>query len=339
MSDKDLDRDLQDLKEFANTAQDGGLDNTEERRAIQKKHREAWGNSDDDELDERRPLTSEYTQWSKNGEGFTQVGQTFAKLDPGVYKLQQINHIWSFVPKKLTTDKLIRLPDTQSERVMRDIEKFWSEEVKAAFKLFGFVHKRGILLHGPPGSGKTATLEQVLDFIVKLGGLGVLCDTNPNVIAALFARTRQVEPNRPIVAVMEDIDAIIDIFGESELLSLLDGEQSINNVLFLATTNYPEKLDKRIANRPSRFDKVIKIDLPSTEARYVYFKSRNLPLTDKELRMWAEKTEKLSIAHLKEIIIGVYCFNNTFEKQLEVIRLMGKRVSSEDNEQKLGFGG
>jgi SpoVK/Ycf46/Vps4 family AAA+-type ATPase len=79
-----------------------------------------------------------------------------------------------------------------------------------------------------------------------------------------------IEKHRPIVVMIEDIDAIVDKKGESAMLALLDGELQIDNVVFVATTNYPERLDKRLVNRPSRFDEIIKIGMPSAAARAQY---------------------------------------------------------------------
>ena len=57
---------------------------------------------------------------------------------------------------------------------------------------------------------------------------------------------REIEPNRSIIYIFEDIDSIIEHHGEDEILSVLDGEMQVNKVLNIATTNYPERLDRRI---------------------------------------------------------------------------------------------
>src|SRR5262249_23195198 len=80
-----------------------------------------------------------------------------------------------------------------------------------------------------------------------------------NRCVALF---RQVEPDRPIVCVFEDIDAIIAVYGDSDLLQWLDGNQQVDRAGNLASTNYPEKLDRRIIARPRRFDRILRIATP-----------------------------------------------------------------------------
>jgi hypothetical protein len=113
--------------------------------------------------------------------------------------------------------------------------------------------------------------------MVSKGGVIILGDCHPERVAEALSGLRWVEPERPIVVILEDIDTIIDRHGESEVLSLLDGENSIDKVVFLATTNYPENLDGRIVNRPSRFDRVVKIGEPSALSRELYLKNSVVP--------------------------------------------------------------
>lgn len=140
-----------------------------------------------------------------------------------------------------------------------------------------------------------------------------------------------IEPNRPVVAIMEDLDALIQRYGEHEYLALLDGEAQVDRIVFIATTNYPEKLDRRFCDRPSRFDTVQYIGMPSREARKAYLKAKEPSLDVKELKIWVEATDGFSLAHLKELIVAVKCLGQPFGKALA--RLEGMRVvrpTSED---------
>ena len=64
--------------------------------------------------------------------------------------------------------------------------------------------------------------------------------------------------------------------GDSELLQWLDGSHQINKVINIATTNYPERLDRRIVSRPRRFDRIIKIEAPAARIRETYL-AKKLP--------------------------------------------------------------
>jgi SpoVK/Ycf46/Vps4 family AAA+-type ATPase len=130
------------------------------------------------------------------------------------------------------------------------------------------------LLHGPAGSGKTCLVQQIIADIVKSDGLVFQCTNHPAVFNDGLSQFRKVEPNRPIVCLFEDIDAIVEEHGEDEILTLLDGENQIDKVLNIATTNYPEKLDKRLVARPRRFDRVLEIGMPTAEVRKMYFQKK-----------------------------------------------------------------
>ena len=139
---------------------------------------------------------------------------------------------------------------------------------------------------------------------------------------------------------MEDLDAIQQTYGEADMLALLDGDLQIDNVVFIATTNYPEKLDKRMVNRPSRFDIVRKISMPTPEARTVYLKARNprIAKTD-ELLDWVDATNEFSIAHLKELIVSVEALGQGFDQTIERLRVMiDKQPSSTDDDKKTEIG-
>lgn len=275
-------------------------------------------------------------QYAKHGGGFVATTSTIRNLKPGVYRIDIVNQVAVFMPHDVVTDNLLRLPDSKSDEVITEIERFWT--LKERFQKFGFSHKRGFLLHGPPGSGKTSTIAVVMKQMVADGGIVILGNTHPHTLSGMLQDLREVEPERPLVVVLEDIDTIIEQYGESETLSILDGESSVANVVFLATTNYPENLDGRVTNRPSRFDKVVQIGMPNADARRVYIKSRGMDLTDDDLERWVETTAGFSVAHIKELVISVYCFGNDLEAEAERLAKMAKTPKSSDGKKGVGFG-
>jgi hypothetical protein len=277
-------------------------------------------------------------QYALMGNKYLPIGATVGGLPPGIYQPEVTQSGVTLARQPLITDDLVRLPDTVTDTVLTEITSFWA--MKDEFHKYGFSHKRGYMLYGPPGSGKTSTIALVIEEMVKRGGVVIVagnCDTE--VLAIGLKLFRQVEPERPAVVVYEDIDAIIRRYGESNLLALLDGEYSINNVTNLATTNYPELLDPRIVNRPSRFDRIVKVDLPSKEARLMYLKNRDPIISDEELNHWVSLTEGLSVAHLKELIIAVRCFKRGLDETIDRLRAMAKAPSSDDGRKPVGFGG
>lgn len=181
----------------------------------------------------------------------------------------------------------------------------------------------------------TSTLALATQQMLAMGGIVVFAD-HPGGIVSVLYQIRSVEPERPIIVILEDIDTIIKKHGESEVLSILDGEYSVDRIVFLATTNYPEQLDGRVVNRPSRFDKVVKIGTPNAEARRLYLLHKGVSAADVD--RWVELSEGFSIAHLKEMMVGVMCFGDSLDAVAERLRKMTRVPKSGNTDNPMGFG-
>lgn len=284
-----------------------------------------------------QPDSADTVQWAILGNGTYRASSATARMLPsGVFGLSADNFgNVLFIQKKVITDDLIVLPDTASERVLTALQVFWDAKPKFADK--GQLFKRGVMLWGPPGSGKTCTLMLLTKDIIARDGVVVL-PSNPDLTTRALGEIRRIEPERPLICVLEDIDEMVDQYGEHALLALLDGETQIDNVVFVATTNYPERLDQRLVNRPSRFDEIIKIGMPSADARAVYFRARlnKMELSDSKLAEWVKDTEGLSIAHLKEIVVAVYCLGRDYAETLKRLKAMRNALKS-DSSRDTGF--
>ena len=260
-------------------------------------------------------------QWAVCGpHTYKPVSSTFPKLTSGIYSVAVSQyHGVIYQKKNICVDDLLRFPDSVSDKILNEITTFWGRGDK--FKEHGFLHRRGYLLHGPAGSGKTCLVQQIIADIVTADGLVFQCNNHPAVFNDGLSQFRKVEPNRPVVCLFEDIDAIIEEHGEDEILTLLDGENQIDRVLNIATTNYPEKLDKRLVARPRRFDRVIEIGMPSPTVRKMYFEKK-LKVTDAELDKWVVASEGFSFAACAELVISVCCFQKEFNEAVSTLKEM-----------------
>lgn len=117
-------------------------------------------------------------------------------------------------------------------------------------------------------------------------------------------------------------DALIAEYGDGQLLQWLDGGCQVDGCVNLASTNFPERLDRRIVCRPRRFDRVLKIEPPSAEVRQAYFARKMPELAGVELAEWVERTESLSFAARAEVVIGVGCLGNGLSETIEALRSM-----------------
>jgi hypothetical protein len=259
--------------------------------------------------------------WAVNGPNYYSSFPTVKGLPAGQYTINFSNaHGYYFIKSDVKTDDIFILEDSVTDDVMSAMQTFWNKEDK--YREFGFLWKRGVLLYGPPGTGKTCTVQLLAAEVEKLGGISVYID-NPSYFEGLKT-LRSIEPKKPLVIILEDIDSIINEYGESEVLSMLDGEMQLDNVVFVATTNYIDLLPGRLKNRPSRFDIIRKINFPSASNRGSYLAHKNPRLVKgaDELNVWVEATEGFSIAHLKELIISVECLDVPFEVAVKRIRAL-----------------
>jgi SpoVK/Ycf46/Vps4 family AAA+-type ATPase len=172
--------------------------------------------------------------------------------------------------------------------------------------------------------------------IKRYKGIIVIVE-DPDIASGCLSMVRKNEPERPLITILEDLDALVERWGEAGYLNLLDGSEQINNVIHIGTTNYPERLDKRFVDRPSRFDTVKKIGMPGREARQQYFHSK---LHDKGLKWWNEKeldrwtkmAEGFSVAHMREMIICVCCLGQDIEAVVKKLDKMHSRKPTSDSD-------
>lgn len=289
--------------------------------------------SDAEEKDNFR--LSNVVQWSTGDDWrFIPSGKTKAALPPGFYNINQAPGIGIYFEKTpLKTEGLLRFPQANSDRVVSEISKFWNRE--EIFKQFKLVHKRGILLYGPPGSGKSCTIQLIMKDVVDREGIGVNF-TNPFIFMEGIRLLRAIQPNTPVVVLMEDLDEILSRFSESDVLNVLDGVELLNKIVFIGTTNYPQELGPRIVNRPSRFDKRFKIGHPNEESRTIYlehlFREHPDLRAKYDLAKWVADSEGFSLAHLKELFVAVVILEDDYEGAIKTLSSMKEKFPMGDCE-------
>lgn len=286
-----------------------------------------------------------YQQWSVGENGkYIPCFKTIPSLPPGIFELKHSNQLGFFIEKQSSiSDDLLSLPMSEIKEILEDIDKFWKRA--DVFKKYGYTHKRGILLHGPPGNGKSYLIQLLSQYLIN-DMKGIILNLKDYSSVELFLEfagpvIRTIEKNTPMIVIMEDIDNILEYDRSTltKVLNMLDGIKQIDKVVYIATTNYPEKLQERISNRPSRFDRKYKINKPNAQIREYYIKNKLEPddLAKIDLKKWVEKTKGLSISHLKELIVSVIILDVPFEKALKTLKNMSNRISSQEDNKKIGF--
>jgi AAA+ superfamily predicted ATPase len=276
--------------------------------------------------------TNSPTCWSSlNNDEFAPAYKTTDLIPAGIYEVDWSSPIGSFILKKqpFNTDELYHLPSHEINDIIQDIETFWKST--ETYKKYNFVHKRGILMYGEPGCGKSGIIQLITKNVIeKMNGL-VINITNEEMLdyfLDFIPTLRKIEPDRPLIVLLEDLDSIAgeNRYSTSRLLNILDGVKQISGIVYLATTNYPEKLQERITNRPSRFDRRYKVELPNSDIRKAYILNK-LDKTDiKKINIddWVNKTDGMSLSHLKEVIMSVMVMGKSFEESISILEGLKK---------------
>lgn len=300
-------------------------------------------------IEEKDKLLSVSTQWSSMDGHIISVSNTFDKLESGYYTIGYNNQIGMYFQKQnVELNKLYRLPNDATNILLYDISKFWTLE--ETYKKYHRVFRRNYLIYSAPGTGKTSTINLMCKELVELYN-GIIFFLNTADEIRLFPdamrRIRKIEPNRKVIAVIEDIDSFIHESPQlnTMILNVLDGNLKLSGVVTIATTNHIEMLEDRYTNRPSRFDRVVEFPLPNAESRKIFIEKTVLPEDIEKINLdeWVEKTEGFTIDHINELILLFFVFGHSEEESFESLFNMTKSKgrltnATSVNKKSIGFG-
>lgn len=276
-------------------------------------------------------------------EEFVPAFKSVDQVPSGIYEFKFNRDVNQITLKKqpFKTDELYQLPSYEIQDILKDIQDFWDRRDK--YREYNFVHKRGILMYGEPGCGKSGIIQLIAKQLIENNGIIINIKDYDDVdfFIDFIATFRKIEPNRPLIVLLEDLDSIAgeNNYSTSKLLNILDGVKQIEDVVYIATTNYPEKLQERITNRPSRFDRRYKVELPNEEIReaYIRHKLKEDDLQKVDIQEWVKRTEGMSLSHLKEVVISTIVMGREFEEVMDNLEGL-KRAPSVRGSGKMGFG-
>ncbi len=170
----------------------------------------------------------------------------------------------SFFDPTVDWDDVI-LPEELKNDLIEDMEAFFSKGVHIyrQLKLSPF---RKLLLAGVPGTGKTMLCAAMAKLAINEGRIVVYVSGSDRDGASFEKIQRALQAvsaaRYPVLLIVEELDAYLQGDDKARILNVLDGVESPNNpegALMLATTNYPEVIDERIAKRPGRLDRIFVI--------------------------------------------------------------------------------
>ena len=222
------------------------------------------------------------------------------------------------------------------------------------------INKRGIILYGKPGGGKT-TIGRIICNLVPNNTViwitpEILSENNYKAISSIKALYKLADFLSPCIILLEDLDLFSqdrerggDILSLGALMNVLDGVNSISNSITIGTTNRIESIETALRNRPGRFDRIIEIPSLTDELRDKMFRER---LSDWKVSkdVWGylvENTIDWTGAEVQELVNSLHLKHISSKRKMkkidkkwaeEIIETMSKFGVGEASSS-FGFGG
>ena len=217
---------------------------------------------------------------------------------------------YNFMKRSEMVDELLAWNPSIRSQLKKDVLDFL--RLMPILGKRGLPNSRGIILSGAPGTGKTmyakslAAEAETTTILISAEMIQQRHD-----IKTVFKLARRLSP---ALIIIEDIDTAGTVSRKftdhpilGEYLQAMDGMESNNGIVILATTNHTENIDPAISDRPGRFDRIIEVPLPDKNQRKQIIQNllRNMPTkvhTGKGLDRIASKSKGLSGAWIREVV-------------------------------------
>lgn len=214
----------------------------------------------------------------------------------------------AFVERAMLGAGDLVLPEGVLERIERHVlgPSRHRDALVAAGRHLG----RGLLLWGPPGTGKTFTVRYLTGRLTEATVI-ILAGSALGMVGAFGALARRLAPS---VVILEDVDPVAEErpfgpYGGSspvlfELMNEMSGHDPDADIAFILTTNRPDALEPALAARPGRVDLAVEIPLPDAAARErllrIYARGLDVDLT--RCADIVERTAGVTASCLKELL-------------------------------------
>ena len=221
--------------------------------------------------------------------------------------------LWTSVSSASWADVI--LSPAMKQNLIDDVQGFFDNQ--ELYAQFAVPWKRGIILHGVPGNGKTVSIKALMASLygrsnaipsLYVKSFSTNCQTEQYAIRQIFMKARSMAP---CLLIFEDLDSLVNNDIRSYFLNEVDGLESNDGILMIGSTNHLDKLDPAISKRPSRFDRKYHFKIPEEEERRLYteywrkklLKNNTVEFPEELCSVIAQLSEGFSFAYLKELFV------------------------------------
>jgi transitional endoplasmic reticulum ATPase len=215
-------------------------------------------------------------------------------------------------------DDVIMEPAVKAQ-LMKDVTGFFEPATRDLYTRYAIPYRRGLLLWGTPGNGKTSVIKALVVSLMNRPADPIptlyvksVTDRSSGDQAGLTKVFEKARRMAPCVVVFEDLDSLVKPDVRSYFLNELDGLDSNDGILMIASTNHLDSIDDAIRSRPSRFDRKYAFELPTAAERELYAKywmgklqeNPDIEYPEELCPLISQLTEGFSFAYLKEMFVS-----------------------------------
>jgi|SRR6478736_1175986 len=231
-----------------------------------------------------------------------------------------------------------------TETVLRTVKSFFESGIEDKVNELGFTHKLGILLHGRQGTGKTSLMNFIANRLVdEKDAIVFFCNSSNTLDAAVnVAQSIREIQKDPIIFIADEFERFARD-NESEIKNLLDGKDSVSNSLFLASTNYIDKVPDTLKDRPSRF-KVVKEIKGFTDRKTIFTIVKEVSdrlnpglFKDEEIEIIVKESKDVTIDEIKHFCLDKLTDNFVEKEERKPIGFNIPKMEDDDEDKSMGL--